>query len=178
MPHEKNSEVRITAAFHYINIYPMVLVPHFSDQCQPFNLVTYGRMKPFMSSGQLTLLRSRHSQNLVRILGAWNQATSPHQVVSAFIIMELVYFLGEDDALYIRVDRGRAMQVQSWEGTIRNHRNFDEAAAGESAFQFSKILAIIVLHHPLNTVRPRAVSSKSRAKRQVLLNLALNQPFI
>jgi hypothetical protein len=64
------------------------------------------------------------------------------------------------------------------EDTIRNHWKSDDAAAGKSAFQFSKFLAIIVLRHFLGIVRLLAVSSKSRTKQYVLLNLALNQLFI
>jgi hypothetical protein len=97
------------------NIYPIFLVPHSSDQYQPLDLITYGLMKRFMSAGQLISLRSRQCQKLVRLLGAWHQATSPQQVVSAFVAMGFVPFLGEDNVLYMRVNRGRATQVRSWE---------------------------------------------------------------
>jgi hypothetical protein len=50
------------------------------------------------------------------------------------------------------------------EDTIRNHWNLDDAAVGESPFQISKSLAIVVPHLPLNIMRLIAMSSKSRAK--------------
>jgi ATP-dependent protease Clp ATPase subunit len=89
------------------NIYTIFLVPHSSAQCQLLDLVTYGLIKRFISSWPLTLLRSRQSQKLVRMLEAWHQAASPHQFVSAFTAMGLVLFLGEDNVLYMRVDRGQ-----------------------------------------------------------------------
>jgi hypothetical protein len=95
------------------NIYPICLVLHSSDQCQPLDLVTYGLMRHFMSSGQLKFFRLRQSQKLVRILGVWHQATSLDQVVFAFIATRLVCFLAEDNVLYMRVDRGRATRVRS-----------------------------------------------------------------
>jgi hypothetical protein len=61
------------------------------------------------------------------------------------------------------------------EDTVQNHWNLDEEVVGESAFQFSQFLVIIVLHHRVNIVRLLVVSSKSRAKQYVLLNPALNQ---
>jgi hypothetical protein len=54
------------------NIYPIFLVPHSSNRYQPLDPVTYSLMKRFMSSWQLTLLRTRQSQKLVQMLGAWH----------------------------------------------------------------------------------------------------------
>jgi hypothetical protein len=103
----------------------------------------------------------RHAKNFeVRII-----ATSPHQVVSAFIAMGLFPFLARIMSSICRliVDARRGFGLE--EDTIRNHWNLDEAAAGESVFQFGRFLVFIVLHHPLNIVTPLVVSSKYRAKQ-------------
>jgi hypothetical protein len=41
------------------NIYPIFLVPHSSDQCQPLDWVIFGIMKRLMSGGQFRLLPSK-----------------------------------------------------------------------------------------------------------------------
>jgi hypothetical protein len=95
------------------NIYPIFLVPHSGDQCQPLDLVTYGNRRRFMSTTQIRYLLSNQSQKIVKMLGEWHQATDPHLVVSTFIAMGLIPFMGGDRLVYMRLDRQQATRIWS-----------------------------------------------------------------
>jgi hypothetical protein len=95
------------------NIDVLVLVPHSSDQCQPLDLVTFGLLK--RSFGQFTFdaVKSAPSKKVRKTMGAWCQATAPHQIVSAWMSMGLIPYRGRDGLVYLRVDRARARAVRS-----------------------------------------------------------------
>jgi hypothetical protein len=93
------------------NIYPIILVPHSNDQCQPLDLVASGNMKRFISTAEIRYSLSNQSQKIVNMLGAWHQAMTPHLVVSAFIARGLIIFMCGDGLVYMR-----ATQIRSWVG--------------------------------------------------------------
>jgi hypothetical protein len=96
------------------NIYTLFLVPHSSDQMQPLDLVTFLLLKRYFGQYTFDMLPTAQSNKIVKIMGAWYQATAPHQVVSAWISMGLVPFRGKDGVVYLQMDRARARNIRGW----------------------------------------------------------------
>jgi hypothetical protein len=96
------------------NIYVIFLAPHSSDQCQPLDLVTFALLKRYFSQFTFDRLPSAQSNKIIKMMGAWYQATAPHQVISAWLSMGVVPFRGEDGEKYIGVDRANARAVRGW----------------------------------------------------------------
>jgi hypothetical protein len=127
-----------------------------------------------MLSGQLILLGSRQSQKLGRMLGAGHQATSRHQLVSAFTAMGLVPFLGEDNVLYMWVDRGREPTVRSRGGHDLESLEFGRGGGRRICLPIQSNFGHHCSSSSIDSCEV-AMSSKSRVKQEVLLNLAVNQ---
>jgi hypothetical protein len=98
------------------NIKIIFLVPHSSDQTQPLDLVTFSLMKRYYSSQTFDHLPSKQSNQVVKMMGSWIQATPPHLVVSAFMAMGMVPFKGRDGKNYMRIDRSKICRVRGWTG--------------------------------------------------------------
>lgn len=96
------------------NIFLCYLVPHTSDQTQPLDLVTFGLLKGQYSKMSFTKLESAQSNQIVRMLGAWHQAVTPHLVISAFNAAGM-YQSMINGRLYWRVNREMARRVRSWQ---------------------------------------------------------------
>jgi hypothetical protein len=96
------------------NIYVIFLVPHSSDQTQPLDLVPFGIFKRYFNQSTFNALTSAQSNKVIRMMGAWYQATAPHQVIAAWLSAGLVPFRGADHVVYLRVDRSRARGVRGW----------------------------------------------------------------
>jgi hypothetical protein len=92
------------------NIYTLFLVRHSSDQTQPLDLVRFSLLKRSFGQYTFDILPTAQSNKIVKIMGAWYQATAPHQVVSAWILMGLVPFRGKDGVGFFGwIEHGRGM---------------------------------------------------------------------
>jgi hypothetical protein len=96
------------------NIYILFLIPHSSDQCQSFDLITFGRLKQYFAQFTFDLLPSSQSNKVIKMMGAWYQATVSHQIVAASLSMGFASFRGDDNLIYLRMDRGRVRAVREW----------------------------------------------------------------
>jgi hypothetical protein len=96
------------------NIYVIFLVPHSSDQCQPLDLITFALLKRYFRAFSFDQFETKQTNKVVKMMGAWYQATAPHQVVSAWTSMGIVPVLGPNGQRYVRVDRLRARAVRGW----------------------------------------------------------------
>jgi hypothetical protein len=94
------------------NIYVIFLAPHSSDQCQPLDLVTFALLKRYFSQFIFSYLRTEQSHKMIQIMGAWYQATAPHQVISEWFLMGVIPFRGQDGQKYVRIDRTKARSVR------------------------------------------------------------------
>jgi hypothetical protein len=96
------------------NIYVLFLVPHSSDQCQPLDLVTFSLLKRYFTQFAFDSLPTAQSNKIIKMMGAWYQATAPHQVISAWLSMGVVPYRGVDGQKYASVQREKARRVRGW----------------------------------------------------------------
>jgi hypothetical protein len=96
------------------NIYVIFLVLHSSDQVQPLDLVTFGLLKHYFGQFTFNFLPTAQSNKVVKMMGAWYQATALHQIVAAWMSMGLIPFRGDDGIAYLRLDRSPARNVRGW----------------------------------------------------------------
>jgi hypothetical protein len=80
-----------------------------------------------MSTAQIRYLPSNQSQRIVKMLGAWHQATDPHFIVSVFTAVGLIPFMGGDGLVYMRLDRQRATRIRTWAGQNPHPINVGES---------------------------------------------------
>jgi hypothetical protein len=66
------------------NIYVIFLAPHSRNQCQALDLVTFALLKRHFSQFTFNYLPTEQSNKVIKMMGAWYQATVPHQVISAW----------------------------------------------------------------------------------------------
>jgi hypothetical protein len=96
------------------NIYALLLYPYSSDQCQALGLVTFGLVKRYLTQFTFDALPSAQSNKVVKMMGAWYQATAPHQIVSAWLSMGFMPIRGVDGVVHLKVDRNLARAVRGW----------------------------------------------------------------
>jgi hypothetical protein len=58
--------------------------------------------------------QSNQTNKVVKMMGAWYEATALHQVVAAWTSMGIVPILGAKGQKYVQVDRARARAVLAW----------------------------------------------------------------
>jgi hypothetical protein len=95
------------------NIILRFLIPHTSDQVQPLDLVTFGILKRDYARMGFQLMQSKQSNQIVKMMGAWYQATAPHLVMSAFNAAGFVQFMRNGE-IYMKVDREKAKRIRKW----------------------------------------------------------------
>ena len=91
----------------------MFLVPHSSDQTQPLDLVIFGLFKKYYTRSTFGYLSSIQSNQLVRMYGAWYQATAPHLVILSFMAAGMrPYMIG--NMHYYKIDMSLATRIRDW----------------------------------------------------------------
>ena len=95
------------------NIKILTLVPHSSDQTQPLDLVTFSLFKRYYSRSTFNYLISNQSNQLIKMLGAWYQATPPHQVIIAFMAAGMRPTL-INNMHYYTIDLSLATKLRDW----------------------------------------------------------------
>jgi hypothetical protein len=83
-------------------------------------------MNKFMSTAQIRYPPSNQVQKIVKMLGAWHQATAPHLIVSAFTAMGLIPFTSGDGHVYMRLGRQRAKQIRLCAGQDPHPMDIEE----------------------------------------------------
>jgi hypothetical protein len=67
----------------------------FLAECQDRNIVVvFGLLKRHFASFSFAKLPSEQSNKVIKMMGAWYQATAPHQVIAAWLTMRLVPYRG------------------------------------------------------------------------------------
>ena len=94
-------------------MYVCTLVPHSSDQTQPLDLVTFSLFKRYYSRSTFNYLISNQSNQLIKMLGAWYQATPPHQVIIAFMAAGMRPTL-INNMHYYTIDLSLATKLRDW----------------------------------------------------------------
>lgn len=95
------------------NIKVKFLVPHSSDQTQPLDLVTFGILKRSLNRSAINAAITIQANQVIKMMGAWYQATPPHLVIRAFNAMGLKQaFNFQMRQLTYSVDRAMATRVR------------------------------------------------------------------
>jgi hypothetical protein len=68
----------------------LFLIPHASDQIRPLDLLTFALLKQGISGSKFNRLSNPQSNKVVRMLGAWFGASSPHHNLEAFMNVGLI----------------------------------------------------------------------------------------
>ena len=112
-------------ACNIYNVYVLFLVPHTSDQCQPLDLVTFSLLKRAYSKMTFDKFASKQSNQVIKMLGAWYQATAPHLIISAFVASGMNPYLNNNQ-IYWNVDLRKASQLRLLRSTQREINIIDE----------------------------------------------------
>ena len=96
------------------NIHPYFLVAHTSDQVQMLDLLTFGLMKNFISRSTFQMGISPQTNQLVKMLGAWHQATPPHLVIAAFNAAGMIQYF-KQGMMFLKVDLSAAKKLRIYE---------------------------------------------------------------
>ena len=94
-------------------IHVIFLVPHTLNQCQPLDLLTLSLLKRNINRSVIDYAIAPQSNYMIKILGAWHQATPPHLVLSAFNAIGLEQQFA-DGHLYWSVNRDLARRVRTY----------------------------------------------------------------
>jgi hypothetical protein len=91
-----------------------VFPPHTSDQLQPLDLGIFGVFKRHFMNRIPVVTRERQSSDVIRMCDAWQQATLPRNIVSAFQSAGLDSYKGVDGKWYMTFQREFASRVRHW----------------------------------------------------------------
>ena len=91
----------------------LFLVPHSSDQTQPLDLVTFSLFKRYYARSTFNQMISAQSNQMIKMLGAWYQATPPHLNIKAFMAAGLRPSI-QYGYRYYSVDLSLASKIRDW----------------------------------------------------------------
>jgi hypothetical protein len=97
-------------------------------------------MNRFMSSGQIRFLPSDQSDEIVKT----HQATASHLIVSAFAAMGLLFFMGRNNIVYLRLERERAARVGLRVGKVPRRWILVKEETGEYDSRHSKTYTTLI----------------------------------
>ena len=92
----------------------LYMVPHSSDQTQPLDLVVFGRFKNFYSRCTNENMISNQSNQIIKMLCAWRQATAPNMIISSFMAAGMKPSI-EGDWMRYSIDLELASKLRNWE---------------------------------------------------------------
>ena len=96
-------------------VIPLPLPPHSSDQCQPLDLGIFHVQKLRSSRMSVDKTLSTQTQQIIRMIDSFRQATTISNVISAFRVAGIKNtYDRRTNMLVPRVDRSEAIKVRHW----------------------------------------------------------------
>jgi hypothetical protein len=89
------------------------LIPHTSDRCQPLDFITFSNLKRHYASIHCDRYSSAQSNKIVRMMRAWNAASSPDLIVSSFICTEIIPYINPaNKMIFCRIDLSASLKLK------------------------------------------------------------------
>ena len=105
-------------------VIPLPLPPHSSDQCQPLDLGIFHLQKSKSSRMTVDKSLSAQTQQIIRMIDSFKQATTISNVISAFRVAGIKStYDSKRNMLIPKVDRTEAIKVRHWAYTTSSMPN-------------------------------------------------------